>query len=169
MIPLSGSPVRRVSENHNVRTPTHGYPASPFRYVFRDKKLTYTLPTRGRGRCSRNAFWPRRVWTDQRQDEVAGEGGGQPGSMAMARRLLTVVANPVSFKSPLGERLEATQDGGGSQPEERPGVAAGILIIIRRRKSPVRGDFGKIVPYPLFFEKQRLDPSALPTPPLVGT
>jgi hypothetical protein len=48
-----------------------------------------------------------------------------------------------SFKSPLGARLDATHDGGGSQPEERHGLAAvAILRITRRRKNPVRGVFG---------------------------
>jgi hypothetical protein len=45
--------------------------------------------------------------------------------------------------SPLGVRLEATHDGGGSQPEERHGLAAEFMRIIRRRKNPVRGVFGK--------------------------
>jgi hypothetical protein len=48
----------------------------------------------------------------------------------------------VSFKSPLGARLEATQDGGGSQPEERYDMAAEVLRINRRRKTPVRGVLG---------------------------
>jgi hypothetical protein len=47
------------------------------------------------------------------------------------------------FKSPLGARPDATQDGGGSQPEERHGMAATVLRITRRRKNPVRGVFGK--------------------------
>jgi hypothetical protein len=61
----------------------------------------------------------------------------------MVRRSLAI-AIPVSFKSPMGARLEATQDGGGSQPEEWHGLAAEVLMIIRRRRSPVRGGFGKI-------------------------
>jgi hypothetical protein len=35
------------------------------------------------------------------------------------------------------------QDGGGSQPEERHGLAAAVLRITRRRRNPVRGVFGK--------------------------
>jgi hypothetical protein len=89
------------------------------------------------------------------------------GSNARARRSLAV-ANLVSFKSRLGARLEATQDGGGSQPEERHGLAAEVLMIIRRRKNPVRGVLENI-PVPPSFEERRLDPCALPTPPLVGT
>jgi hypothetical protein len=38
-------------------------------------------------------------------------------------------------------RLEATQDEGGLQPEERHGTAAEVLRINRRRKKPVRGVF----------------------------
>jgi hypothetical protein len=56
----------------------------------------------------------------------------------MARRSLAV-ASHVSFKSPLGARLEATQDGRRSQPEERHGLAAEVLRITRHRKNPVRG------------------------------
>jgi hypothetical protein len=108
------------------------------------------------------------VRTDQRWDEGFGDGGGHLGSTVMARRSL-VVANPVSFASPMGARLEATDDGGGSQPEERHGMAAEVLRIIRRRKNPVRGVFGKTFPYPPSIEERRLDPCALPTPLLVGT
>jgi hypothetical protein len=43
----------------------------------------------------------------------------------------------------MGARLEATQDGGGSQPEERHGLVESVLRIIRRRKNPVRVVFGK--------------------------
>jgi hypothetical protein len=57
----------------------------------------------------------------------------------------------------LGARLEVTQDGGRSQPEERHGLAAEVLRIIRRRKNPVLGIFGKIFPYPPSFEEQRLE------------
>jgi hypothetical protein len=55
------------------------------------------------------------------------------------------------------------------EEEERHGLAAVVLRIARRRKSPVRGVFGEIFPYPPSFEERRLDPCVLPTPPLVGT
>jgi hypothetical protein len=77
---------------------------------------------------------------DKRWDEGVGIRGGQLGSNARARRSLAV-ANHVSCTSPLGARLEATQDGGGSQPEERHGLAAEVLRIIRCLKKPVRGVF----------------------------
>jgi hypothetical protein len=48
-----------------------------------------------------------------------------------------------SLRSPHGARPDATQDGGGSQPEERHGLAAAVPRITRRRKSPVRGVFRK--------------------------
>jgi hypothetical protein len=64
------------------------------------------------------------------------------GSNARARRSLAVDI-PMSFMSPLGARIEATLDGGGSQPEERHGLAAEVVRITRRRKKPVRGVFGK--------------------------
>jgi hypothetical protein len=116
----------------------------------------------------RNAFWRRKVRTDQRWDEGVGVGGGHLESSASARRSLGV-ASLVSFTFTLGARLEATRDGGGSQPEERHGLAAEVLMIIRRRKSPARGVLGKIFPYPPSFEERRLDPCVLPTPSLVGT
>jgi hypothetical protein len=87
---------------------------------------------------SAECFWRRKVRTDQRWDEGVEAGGGQLGSSARARRSLAVDSH-VSFMSPLGARLEATQDGGGSQPEERHGLAAEVLRITRRRKNPVRG------------------------------
>jgi hypothetical protein len=55
-----------------------------------------------------------------------------------------------SLRSPLAARPDATQDGGGSQPEERHGLAAAVLRITRRRRNPVRGGFGDIYPYPPF-------------------
>jgi hypothetical protein len=58
------------------------------------------------------------------------------GSIARAWRSLAV-ARHASFKSPMGARLEAPQNGKGSQPEERHGLAA-VLKIIHRRKNPVR-------------------------------
>jgi hypothetical protein len=54
-----------------------------------------------------------------------------------------------SLRSPMGARPDATQDGGGSHPEERHGVAAAVIRIARRRESPVRG-FGKN-PVPTIF------------------
>jgi hypothetical protein len=68
----------------------------------------------------------------------------------------------------MGARHDATHDGGGSQPDERHGLAAALLRITRRRKSPVRGVLEKL-PYPPSFEDRRLDPCVLPTPSLVGT
>jgi hypothetical protein len=64
------------------------------------------------------------------------------GSNARARFSLAI-ANPASFKSPMRVRLETTQDGGGSQPKKRHGLAVEVLRIIRRREIPVRGVFGK--------------------------
>jgi hypothetical protein len=75
----------------------------------------------------------------------------------------------VIFKSPPGAKLKATQDGGGSQPEEQHDLAAEVLGIIRRRITPVRGGFSKVFPCPPSFEEWRLDPSVQPTPTLVGT
>jgi hypothetical protein len=69
---------------------------------------------------------------------------------ALARGSLAIDSH-VSFMSPLGVRLEATQDGGGSQPEERHGLAAEVMRIIRRRKKMVRGAFWKNIPVPNIF------------------
>jgi hypothetical protein len=38
----------------------------------------------------------------------------------------------------MGARLEATQGGGGSQPEERHGLTSEVHMIARRKKNPVR-------------------------------
>jgi hypothetical protein len=92
---------------------------------------------------SAERFWRRRVRTDQRWDEGIGAGGGQLGSSACRARRSLAFDSHVSFMSSLGERIEATEDGGGSQPEERHGLAAEVLRIIRRRKNPVRGVFRK--------------------------
>jgi hypothetical protein len=130
--------------------------------------LANILPKLGRGRRLRNVFWQRRVRTNHRWNEGVGAGGGHLGSNARARRSLAF-AILVSLTSPLGARLEATQDGGGSQPEERHGLAAEVLMIIRRRKNSVRGVLGKIFPCPPSLEERRLDPCVLPAPPLVCT
>jgi hypothetical protein len=50
---------------------------------------------------------------------------------------------PREFMPPQGGRLKATQDAGRSQPEEQHGLAAAVLRIIRRRKTPVWGGSGK--------------------------
>jgi hypothetical protein len=84
-------------------------------------------PDEGAGAAFAKCFWRRRVRrTYQRWDEGVGTGGGQLGSSARARRSLAV-ASLASFQFPLGARLEATHDGGGSQPEERQGMAAEML------------------------------------------
>jgi hypothetical protein len=49
----------------------------------------------------------------------------------------------VSLESPHGARREATHTLGGSQPEERHGLAAEVFMIDRRRKKPVRRSFDK--------------------------
>jgi hypothetical protein len=41
----------------------------------------------------------------------------------------------------MGEKVAAKQDGGGSQPEERHGVAAEVHRIHHRQKKPVRRVF----------------------------
>jgi hypothetical protein len=109
-------------------------------------------------------FWRKR--TDQRWDAGVGASGGQPGRSAKAWRSLAVV-QPCDIQVSLGVRLKSTQDGGGSRPEERHGLAAEIHKIDRRRKIPVFSD--KQLPYPTSFEAWRLDQRVRPTSPLVGT
>jgi hypothetical protein len=99
-------------------------------------------PDKGAGAAFAKCFSRRRVRTDQRRDEGVGAGGGRLESIARTRRSLAV-ASPASLKSPLEARLKATQDGGGSQPEERQCLAAEILRIIRRRKTRYGGFLGK--------------------------
>jgi hypothetical protein len=135
----SGSHVGRVLENHNIRTRARGSPAQPFQYVFSSLNTRRYSPNKGAGAASTKCFWRRRVRSAQRWDEGVGAGGGQLGSSAKARRSLAV-NSLVSFASPQGARLEATQDGGGSQPEERHGMGAEVIMIIRRRK-PRYGGF----------------------------
>jgi hypothetical protein len=104
---------------------------------FRDEILIDTLPST-RERCLRNVFLAKKgtdgstvrrgCWSRRRT------AGKHHHGMALASR---------EFLSLLGARLMATQDGGWSQPEERHGPAAEVLRIIRRRKNPVRGVFGK--------------------------
>jgi hypothetical protein len=65
----------------------------------------------------------------------------QPGSFAKARRLLAVDL-PCDIQVSMGVRLGATHDGGGSEQEERHGLAAEVHMIDRRRKNPVRRVFG---------------------------
>jgi hypothetical protein len=59
----------------------------------------------------------------------------------MARRSLAVV-HSFEIRVSLGVRLGATKDKGGSQPEERHGLAAEVHMIDRRRQDPVRRVFG---------------------------
>jgi hypothetical protein len=138
--------------------------------IFFVTKYTHNPPTRGRGRCLRNVFrWRIRVRTDQRWDDGVGVATEKPGSNAMAIRSLAV-ASYGSCKSPMGARLEATHDGGGSQPVERHGLAAEVLKIIRRRETMYGGFLEN---YSRTHHSSRsgdsLDPCVLPTPPLVGT
>jgi hypothetical protein len=60
----------------------------------------------------------------------------------VARRSLAVVPS-YEIRVSLRVRLGATQDGGGSQSEERHGMAVEVHGIDRRRKNPVRMVFGK--------------------------
>jgi hypothetical protein len=60
----------------------------------------------------------------------------------------------VSFESPMRAKLDATQDGGESQPEERHGLAAEVHKIDRT---------------PYLFVEWQLNQRVRPSPPLVGT
>jgi hypothetical protein len=97
----------------------------------------------GEGGVCELSFWRKGVRTDQRRAAGVGAGGGQPGSSAMARRSLALVET-CEIRVFLGVRLGATQDGGGSQPEERHSLAAEVHRIDRRRKNPVRRVFVRI-------------------------
>jgi hypothetical protein len=57
------------------------------------------------------------------------------------RRSLAAAEPYELFRVSLGAKLDATQDGGGSQPRERHGLAAEVHIIDRRRINPVRRVF----------------------------
>jgi hypothetical protein len=51
----------------------------------------------------------------------------------------------VDVEHPMGVRHDAKLVGGGSQPEERRGLAAEVLMIDRRRKSALRRDSVKTI------------------------
>jgi hypothetical protein len=70
----------------------------------------------------------------------------------------------VSLESPPGARREGTHAGGGSQPEERHGLAVEVFNIDRRRKTPVRRVFEQIYSYPTSFSEPRLDPRVFNQP-----
>jgi hypothetical protein len=95
---------------------------------------------------TKKQIWRRKVHTDQRWDEGVGAGGGQPGSSSRVWRSLSA-DNPLIFKSPMGAGLKATQDGGGSQPEEQHDLAAEVLRIIRAEK-PRYGGVCESIPVP---------------------
>jgi hypothetical protein len=153
-------------EKHNIRTPTHGSPARPVRYV------SHRLNTRSyspvwAGTMYAKYFSRERVRTDRRWDEswnwrrIAGK---QHQGMELAS-----CRQPCGFMPPLGGRLKPAQVGGRSQPEERHNLAAEVLRIVRRRRNPGTGGFWKIFPYPTPFVARRFDLCVRPTPPLVGT
>jgi hypothetical protein len=62
-------------------------------------------------------FWRKGVRTSQRWAAGVGAGGGQPGA-ARGQGAREQSSSPASFESPMGARLVATQDGGGSPSEE---------------------------------------------------
>jgi hypothetical protein len=68
-------------------------------------------------------------------------GGRQPGSNAW--RSLAVDQPCESRESPMMARREATHVGGGSQPDERHGLAAEVLRIDRRWKTRYEGFLNK--------------------------
>jgi hypothetical protein len=69
-----------------------------------------------------------------------GAGGGPPESCAWTWRLLTA-DQPCGTRVAHRARREATHAGGGSQPEERHGMAAEVHMIIRHQARPVRRVF----------------------------
>jgi hypothetical protein len=89
------------------------------------------------------AFAKKGVRSDQRWDEGVGADGGHLGSSARARRSLAAAIHARLLSLPWGR--------GGSQPEERHGLAAAVLRITRRRKTPVRVFFGENMPVPTIF------------------
>jgi hypothetical protein len=63
--------------------------------------------------------------TDSWDEAAAGQGTCRPST------------SHVSIESPMGARRKAMRAGGGSQPEERHGLAAEVHKIHRRRKKTV--------------------------------
>jgi hypothetical protein len=125
-------------ETHNIRTIALRSPARGVRYVFSRLNIQRYSPDKGEGTVFANIFLRKGVRTDQRWAAGIGASGGQPGSTANARRSLAVVQT-YEIRVSMGVRLGATQDGRGSQPEERHGLAADVHMIDRRRKTRYGG------------------------------
>jgi hypothetical protein len=86
---MSGSLVRRVMENHNIRTPALRSPTRAVRYVFsllNTPRRSYTVPFGVMGHVSVKCFLARRVPTDQTRVEGVGASGGEPTSNAREGR-----------------------------------------------------------------------------------
>jgi hypothetical protein len=85
-----GSHIRRVLENHDIRTLALRSPAWPVRYAFRFSILLRYRSIWGDGACFFAIFLARRVRTDKRRVEGVGASGGHPGSSAREWRSLHV-------------------------------------------------------------------------------
>jgi hypothetical protein len=138
---MSGSHVRRVLEKHNIRTPAHGSLARHVRYVFSATKYSHILSRHGG-----NDVCEKKMEKKGTDGSTVGRGcwswrrtAGKP----LQGIELASCRQPYEFMSPPRGRLKPTHDGGRSQPEERHGLAAAVLKIIRRRKNPLRGFFRK--------------------------
>jgi hypothetical protein len=128
-------------EKHDIRTRAQGSPARAVRYVFSATKYSHKLYRHGGNDVCKmfssvEGYGP--ISSGTRVLELAAD-SRKVALWYGARWLPTTLLVYAS----LGGRLTATHDGGLSQPEERHNLAAEVLRIIRRRKTPVRGGFGK--------------------------
>jgi hypothetical protein len=123
---VSGSHVRRVLENHNIRTPPLRSPTWPVRCVFFATEYSSDTVLFGEVRLVFvKYFVARKVRTDQRWDAGVGTGGGQPGSSAREGRSLHVDRHVdvelIQRGAPRHHQL-----GGLSRWEKRGCLAAGL-------------------------------------------
>ena len=67
---------------------------------FSTTKYSQILSRHGGNDVSRLFFWRGRVRTDQRWDEGVGDGGGQLGNSARARRSLAAASHAIALSLP---------------------------------------------------------------------
>jgi hypothetical protein len=102
--------------------------------------LIECFPFYGWDMCLRVCFAATRVRTDLSRRRAL-ELVVDSREAALGHRFRWQPANHVRLESPFGARREATQAGGGSQPEERHSLAAEVHMIVRRQKTTRFGGF----------------------------
>jgi hypothetical protein len=128
---MSGSHVRRVLENHNIRTRTLRSPARAVRYVFRYKCSSHTVPFGGMGHVFVKCVLARRVRTDK----------GGLGVLEIAADSREVLGKAARYSS-ISMLTSSRPKGGSTTPTSRRTVATevaarssgGVIFKINRRR-----------------------------------